>query len=384
MKKTWMDRFLLGAIYLLFIAAIFLFSYRLAGFLDKHIGAVAYFFILAVLFSLSFFLMIAFHVFIHEWGHMFFGKRHGYRLIFFRFFNWVWEREKGKLRYLPAQFPGAIGQCLMAPPRNGGNIKGALSYLAGGVKMNAIMSGLGLVSLFFIPFSSLQWSLIFLFSIVGLYFVGENRLPVIEYNDGSHMREIETCPGALEDFHRTLALMEDLVVNGRRVSEIPPQNLEPMCACEDSIKRSGLEQLKAYGLLVRGHTQEAVNLYQILMSRRKGRNDLLTINIKIDLISALLLSGRYDEAEKEDTLAVRKMMKKMKHTPSVLRTRYLWALLKDGDEEAARRCRELFEKKPKTYIMRGEVLDEKTLLDRAWAIYEKKKAQKNMCCQTNG
>jgi hypothetical protein len=60
-------------------------------------------------------------------------------------------------------------------------------------------------------------------------------------------------------------------------------------------------------------------------------------------------------------------LKKMKDLPSVLRTRYALALLKDGDGKKAEEIRRRFEKVALTYPAASEIESERELMDMALA-----------------
>lgn len=84
-------------------------------------------------------------VFIHELGHLVFGKLSGYRLIFFRLASLVVIRTGQGLELKRLALEGTAGQCLMCPPEERGGDFPFILYNLGGVILNILV---GLVGFF--------------------------------------------------------------------------------------------------------------------------------------------------------------------------------------------------------------------------------------------
>jgi hypothetical protein len=84
----------------------------------------------------------------------------------------------------------------------------------------------------------------------------------------------------------------------------------------------------------------------------------------------LSLIGVIDE-EKADYLLdkqQRKFMRSMKSFPSIIRTEYAYALLKEGDKDAAQKFADAFAACAKTYPYPGDIQSERELMDLAESI----------------
>lgn len=129
------------------------------------------------------------HIFLHEAGHLLFGKLTGYQLISFQtpLFRYTaktrsFSREKSRVQ-------GMAGQCLMSPPpKKAYEDKPYFLYLAGGLIIN-LLTAIILYGSSFI-FSGELGFYFFLFSLLPFYFFMANSFP-IGYTDGQLLRHIK-------------------------------------------------------------------------------------------------------------------------------------------------------------------------------------------------
>lgn len=121
------------------------------------------------------------HVVLHETGHLIGGLATGYRFVSFRIFSFALLRNRttGKLRCKRYNIAGTAGQCLLLPPIRSYEEMPLILYHLGGVAMNFIVMGIGLVWFAAIdndtPFQ-LIFSL-FLF-VIGLFMIIINGIPM--------------------------------------------------------------------------------------------------------------------------------------------------------------------------------------------------------------
>jgi len=84
--------------------------------------------------------------------------------------------------------------------------------------------------------------------------------------------------------------------------------------------------------------------------------------LRIDLIYCLLMQGDAQAAESELDDALRKFMQAMKNFPSILRTQYATALLKDNDAKKADEILEHFDHIAKKYPYPCDIESERELI----------------------
>ncbi|GFH41861.1 hypothetical protein Hs30E_04120 [Lactococcus hodotermopsidis] len=140
-------------------------------------------FIFVIVLVLSYVLQLI----IHEAGHAFLGRMSGYWLLSFRIFSfmWVWN-ERGKVSLKREKVAGTLGQCLMIPPDYSENNFPCKRYLLGGVLANLIVSLLGLILSFLVPY-------IAIFSTVGFLCALLNGIPY-GFNDGMNVKLLSKYP----------------------------------------------------------------------------------------------------------------------------------------------------------------------------------------------
>ncbi|WP_053070417.1 hypothetical protein [Alkalihalobacillus pseudalcaliphilus] len=129
-------------------------------------------------------LSFIFHLIIHEFGHLLFGKATGYQVLSFRVFSHMWVKNSDKIEYKRLSVPGTLGQCLMIPPeKKDGNFPFKL-YLLGGGLMNIFASVLVLGVTLSLDFRSIH---ILAFVMAGLLAAGLNLTP-FSFNDGMMLK----------------------------------------------------------------------------------------------------------------------------------------------------------------------------------------------------
>lgn len=181
MKKS----FLRIAIYIS-ITIIMLYGYLIAkGFSDWG-KLLSFDPLLIPVLSVSLFLSIYVHIFLHEGGHFLFGKLSGYRLVSFQVRRYKYSQADHSLHHMQAASPVLAGQCLMAPPKGDYAELPYRGYLLGGVLANAL-TGATLYGTAFSMELKLG-SLMVLFSLVPVLMALANLLPKAQ-NDGALLRE---------------------------------------------------------------------------------------------------------------------------------------------------------------------------------------------------
>lgn len=158
------------------------------------------------------------HTFLHEFGHLLFGRVTGYSLIFFQAGNYRYEAKTKKVSKQDNSIPGMLGQCLMSPPKpKSYEQKPFFFYLAGGLLFNAITGILLYTGSFYLPG---KWGFFsFILSIIPILFLFLNMIPV-GYTDGKLIVEIKKSNLTKKLFFQQLE-MASLLDQGRSFLEIP-------------------------------------------------------------------------------------------------------------------------------------------------------------------
>ena len=103
-----------------------------------------------------------------------------------------------------------------------------------------------------------------------------------------------------------------------------------------------------------------------LLSMDIGMAGLHRSMLQLDCIYCELVNEKCPEhPEQMLDKELKKFMKSMKKFPSILRTRYAYALLAEHDFEKAEQIRETFEKNAKSYPYPGEIEGELALMEKA-------------------
>ena len=124
------------------------------------------------------------HIFLHEAGHLLFGKLTGYSFLSFRVFSYMIVATENGLQFKKFHVPGTLGQCLMSPPPYEKDNYPFKLYLLGGALLNILASILvAVVSWIFGEFSYLA----ILFILLGL-FIGYTNIIPYSFNDGMSLK----------------------------------------------------------------------------------------------------------------------------------------------------------------------------------------------------
>ena len=297
---------------------------------------------------------------IHEAGHLVFGLLTGYRFSSYRIFSLMWIKEGGRLRFRRLSLAGTGGQCLMAPPDWREDYPYVL-YNLGGVLMNLLSALLfWLLSLAVSPL----WQMALRFAaLIGLAYALLNGLPLrvgpID-NDGRNIVSIRKSPAARRAFWLQMKIAESSAA-GQRLREMPAEwfRLPGDERCESSIL-AAVPVYRSQRLMDEQRFAEAAALQDELLAQ--DLPGLYLGLLRCDRVCCELLQGRAELPEQLLTKEQQRFMKSMKSYPSVLRTHYLLALLRDRDRGAADRLRADFERMARSYPYPAELAGERELM----------------------
>lgn len=314
-------------------------------------------------------------IIIHEGGHLVCGLLSGYSFVSFNILGFVWQRgEDGALRTGRMQIAGAGGQCMMAPPEyNGGDFPYVL-YNLGGVLANLLSAAVFALLAWLIPLAPVRILLICL-AIVGALLGPMNAIPFANeaiQNDGKNILCIRRSIHARRAFWVQMRLAAE-VARGVRVRDLPDEWFAPFPDAElNNPIVCAIPVLNTTRLMDMQDFPAALEAIRTLMARQKGVVGLYRTTMACDGAVCELLGGQPGEftAMLEEP-AHQQIMKAMADNPSILRTQYAIALLRDGDAEKSTALMDAFRKAAAKHAYPAEADSEQEIIALIHAAYEK-------------
>ena len=311
---------------------------------------------------IAFFLQII----LHESGHLIFGLMTGYRFVSFNVFGFIWQKgADGKLHMGRIQIAGAGGQCLMAPPDyNAGQFPFVL-YNLGGVLVNLITAAIFGLLAWLIPVTWLRL-LMAMQTLVGVFFALMNGLPVpMEsiQNDGKNILCIRKDENARRAFWLQMSVAAE-TARGVRLKDMPGEWFEPF---PDEVLNNPI--ISAVAVMSATRRMDALDFagaekeIRTLIAREKGILGLYKASMGCDGAVCELIAGRpADLTESLSAKENQQILKAMKDHPSILRTQYAIALLKEKDADKAEKLLAAFEKAAARHPNQADIISEREIL----------------------
>lgn len=353
-----------GAVMLCFMvfadvsAADFLAKFQRVGWLSL-LGVMLFSFVTLIL---AFLLQVV----IHEGGHLVCGLYSGYRFVSFRILQFTLLKREGKWCIRRYDLAGTGGQCLLAPPDLPVEQIPVVLYNMAGVMANLLASLLVAALLLWADGPSLLESAGWQFCVVGLALALLNGIPLPGtkiFNDANNMLLLR------RNMQSKRALMDQLRINAAAQEGLRPQQMPAeWFALSETDYKDNLQissRLMRAGWLMDGfHWDEACRELEECYGHRDQMLGLLVDELACELMFALLMTGRKEEAERLYTLPLRKYIghyrRVMSSKQRVLCAAKLYLEEKEAEAlelwEALRRNRD-------RYLMQGEVAMDLALLD---------------------
>jgi len=306
---------------------------------------------------------------IHEAGHLVFGLLSGYRFGSFRIGSFMWMKEEGELRLKRLTIAGTGGQCLMSPPDMVDGELPVVLYNLGGPLMNVLAGAVFLLLRFPLREHPIPGAILLLLGVSGFILAATNGIPMrmgtID-NDGYNAFALTRDPEARRAFW-VLMKAQEQTVRGVRLRDMPEAWFE--VPTDEAMKNSMVVQVGVFAAnrLTDAHRfDQADALMEHLLSIDSGmvglhRGLLICDRAYIELLG----ENRPEVLEELLDKGQKKFMKQMKNFPSVLRTEYAYALLREKDGEKARKIKEEFERRAKTYPYQSDIESERELMELA-------------------
>lgn len=315
------------------------------------------------------YLAVLLQIIFHEGGHLICGLLSGYSFLSFRVGSLILVKKPEGFRLKRYALAGTGGQCLLDPPEPRDGFIPVMLYNLGGPLANLLTAVLFFMLWMFLPMAWALKTLCLCLALTGGVLGLMNGIPMhmgaID-NDGMNALSVSKSQSANRALRLQLKINAELT-RGVRLRDMP-EDWFRVQESED-LRNPLIAALAVYEearLMEQGRLKEAKAACIRLLEPDMGLLEIYRQGITMDLICNQLLLG--EDPEKIQGLlnkSLEQFMKQMKGDLSVIRTRYLLALLKDGEPEKAQKIREKFEKRVRTYPTEGNISLERAIMDLA-------------------
>ncbi len=326
-------------------------------------------------FALTFFLNIA----LHEAGHLIFGLLSGYGFVSYRLGSLMWMRENGRIVLKRFSLAGTGGQCLMSPPGGPDGDFPLMMYNFGGAAVNlATAALLGALT----AIGAVRGSLVFLplclfGGLSALYLAVVNGIPLVlgpVPNDGWNALHLAADPQARRAFWVTLKVNE-LQHRGVRLKDM---SAEWFALPSEEAMKNGLIATSA--VLAENRAMDACDLSAaeaiipaILADSCRAADLYKKLAVCDAVTCALIREGAAADVSPLKEKGTAPFLRRMRDFPSVLRTRYAEALLKNRDETAAAKVLAHFDRVALSYPAPADIAAERDLMALIRKTYDEAK-----------
>lgn len=343
---------------------------------DSLLGVILNPLIVLIMFCIAFFIQII----IHEAGHLVFGLMSGYTFVSFRILNFMWKKTNGKIKLYRYSLAGTGGQCLLGPPDyNNGNYPYKL-YGFGGVLLNLISVPIFLLIAFTIAIikdSVIGADMVTMFFMIlvmfGMATAMLNGIPMrnqLVSNDGYNTFNMGKNPASVKAHWQQLKINEK-ITEGADVNDLPDEwfSVDSDEDLKDSMV-AAIAVFNAQRILGRYEFAKANEEMQRLLKIDTGTVGLHRNLLINDIIFCELMIGEdVTQIEQRVDKNQRKFMKAMCKYPTIIRTRYAFALLAERNEEKAKNIMSEFDKMAEKYPYEVEIQSERKLMKYAEDLY---------------
>ena len=303
-------------------------------------------------FVISTLIILFAHVFLHEFGHVLFGRLTGYRLLWMRIGRLALIPVSGKprLRIDPIRvLPWMGGATSMAPPEGAADDVRVVPLLIGGVTVNAVTSLLCLTAGFLLKADF--WRLVFFYAAaLGLILALENALPLplrVLRTDGVQLRDVLASPEAKDAHLRTGRISAQLNA-GMRYSGIDPALFSSPASLD--LKNGAQSSLALLGwmrALDEADLRSAKAIGALLTADDSALSPAWKAQLKLFDLYCDLLEGTYagrPEVYLSDTQ--KQVLQRFPYDPLLAAVKHAFDLLYVRDLNAAAETKRLVETKP--------------------------------------
>ncbi len=289
----------------------------------------------------------------HEAGHLVFGLASGYGFSSFRIGSLMWIKQDGKIKLRRLSIAGTGGQCLMIPPEEKDGKVPVVLYNLGGAIANVILAAI-FALLYYLSLNIVLLALIFLFSAIVSFVVAlTNGLPLDVGgvpNDGMNVIHLLKDKAASVAFRNQL-LMNAAQARGNGLSDMPDEWFTlPEGANMKNVHCASIAVFAVSRAMEKMDFTSSEKEIKALIDSDCNISQIHRNLLKCDLVYCRLMTdGERAEISSLLTIEQQKFMKSMKNFPSIFRTEYAIALIRDKNAKKAENIKQKFEKTMKTY-----------------------------------
>lgn len=310
-------------------------------------------------------LVLNIHIYLHELGHLLFGKLTGYQFQSIRFGSFMLLKSGGKLKVKRIKIAGTGGQCLLLPPQVEGNDYPTGLYNWGGCITNLTVAVICLAALFLIPtIVSVPGLLLFVFCISGFGLALMNGIPLASLgNDGYNARLLRKSERARKAF-KTQLLINNGLTEGKNIQDMPEEWFAFDLDTEtlDNTLTVSSAIMKFNYLMNAQKFEEAEALGHYLLDHAEGMVEIHEMMLKAELLFCEMMLRDNPEHAKEIYTENKKKFESLNSLPSMPRIMYGYYKLVENKEEEAKKQLALFDKLSKKYPYPVEIEGERELI----------------------
>lgn len=319
---------------------------------------------------IGFYLAYMLQIIAHEAGHLLAGLMTGYRFVSFRIGSVMWEKgADGHIHRSRFSLAGTGGQCLLAPPDMAEGRFPYVLYNLGGCGMNLLLGAAFAGAALLLPEDSLLAPFCWSMALFGLLLALMNGIPLqiggVD-NDGRNTISVSRSEAARRAFWLQMKINEQQSL-GVRLQDMPEEWFSPAPESERANAMVSAIDVMAQSRLMDAQDFPAAEAAaKALLARKRGVLGLYRSLIAIDLAYLELVAGRSGEwVEALSSKETKRFMKLMKNYPTVLRTQYTAALLRDHNEAKAAELLRRFDRMAEKYPHPCEIQTERELMEVA-------------------
>ena len=307
------------------------------------------------------------HIIIHEGGHLIFGLLSGYQFVSFRIGSLILYKSNGTYKFGKYKLAGTGGQCLMAPPALVDGMIPYRLYNMGGALLNLIASIIAMIILVVFQLRGTLKAICIIWIFVGIFAAATNGIPMSlgdVDNDGKNALNLGKNKKALRAFWLQLKVNQ-MQTEGLTLQEMPEEWFEmpeETDMCNTMVAVIGV--LCCNRMMEEKRYEETSYMIDGLLGGTNGILGLHKMLLRVDQVYCEIMSQRrQDVLDYMKDKELQKFMKAMQNYPSILRTRYAYALCVENDEKKASNIKKQFEKIVKTHPIEAELRTEKVFFE---------------------
>lgn len=322
-------------------------------------------------------------IILHEGGHLVFGLITGYRFSSFRIGALMLVKVNGKLKLRRHSVAGTGGQCLLTPPKMQDGKMPHVLYNLGGVISNIVFTAVFTAAALVTKDKIYLCSLFATLAVINLALGISNAIPLSTGsvdNDGKNALSLGRNPSAMRALWIQLMINSE-TANGKRLSEMPAEWFS--LPADDELFSGLVASLAVFcenRLVDEARFDEALEIIEKYKNTPALPGIYRSLMIMDEMTIRAINGEDYASVAKLFTKEVHGIMNAMKSFPSVLRTKYVFALLMENNTESAKKLSNAFEKIKKSYPYATDIQTEESLMTLAKAKFDG--ARHNIDCDT--